>query len=100
MLMPLLFIVPPTVGWSRYKHDVFLLTCSFDFITHTWTNRVFIAYVYIFSVAVPCALIVYARVNIVPACNRYEHVQYDVGRWRADDVHCHHILYQRFADGK
>jgi r-opsin len=57
LLVPAAVACPPVFGWSRYAPEGFLTTCCFDFITLTWTNRAFVAYLYVLGFGIPCTMI-------------------------------------------
>jgi r-opsin len=70
-IIPVLATVPPVFGWSRYTLEGFLTTCSFDYITLTWSNRAFVAYLYALGFVLPCALIAFSYVCIATALHRH-----------------------------
>jgi r-opsin len=78
LVIPLLATVPPGLGWSRYTPEGFLTTCSFDYITLTWSNRAFVAYLYVLGFALPCVLIAFSYVRIATALHWRKWVLYTV----------------------
>jgi r-opsin len=81
LIIPLLVTVPPAFGWSRYTPDGFLTTCCFDYITLTWSNRAFVAYLYVLGFALPCTLIAFSYVRIATTLHRRD-IKHDALRRR------------------
>nr|QWV42667.1 ultraviolet sensitive opsin 2 [Mordella sp. CRS 2021] len=58
-VMPLLEI------WGRFTAEGFLTACSFDYLTNTFENRVFVGCIFAWSYALPMSLIIFFYSQIV-----------------------------------
>ncbi|XP_019755582.2 opsin, ultraviolet-sensitive [Dendroctonus ponderosae] len=59
VVMPILEI------WGRYVPEGFLTACSFDYLTRTFDNRLFIGAIFTFSYVIPMLMIIYFYSQIV-----------------------------------
>ncbi|ESP03843.1 hypothetical protein LOTGIDRAFT_156440 [Lottia gigantea] len=55
----------PVVGWSRYQLDGSGTTCTFDYLSTTWTNRSFILSIAFFNFVLPLCFILFAYSRIL-----------------------------------
>nr|QWV42623.1 ultraviolet sensitive opsin 1 [Trirhabda eriodictyonis] len=58
-------IFPLTEIWGKFVPEGFLTTCSFDYLTRTFNNRVFVGTIFTFSYVFPMMLIIYFYSQIV-----------------------------------
>lgn len=64
--------IPPLFGWGAYIPEGILDSCSFDYLTRSWNNRSFGAFMFFFSYFVPLGTIVYSYLFIVKAIVAHE----------------------------
>ncbi|XP_070490337.1 opsin, ultraviolet-sensitive-like [Chironomus tepperi] len=58
-------IVPFLELWSRFVPEGFLTSCTFDYLTDTFDNRMFVGTIFTFSYVIPMSLIIYYYSQIV-----------------------------------
>lgn len=58
-------VVPFIELWSRFVPEGFLTSCTFDYLTDSFDNRMFVGTIFIFSYVIPMSLIVYYYSQIV-----------------------------------
>lgn len=65
-------VLPLLEVWSRFVPEGFLTSCSFDYLTNTFDNHVFVAVIFICSYVVPMLLILYYYTQIVSQVFQHE----------------------------
>lgn len=58
-------ILPMMELWGRFAPEGFLTACSFDYLTTTFDNQMFVAVIFTFSYCIPMSLIIYYYSQIV-----------------------------------
>ncbi|XP_060520961.1 opsin, ultraviolet-sensitive-like isoform X2 [Cylas formicarius] len=58
-------VLPVTEVWGRFAPEGFLTACSFDYLTRTFDNRLFVGAIFTFSYAIPMVMIIYFYSQIV-----------------------------------
>nr|APY20493.1 ultraviolet sensitive opsin [Cucujus clavipes] len=58
-------ILPAMEAWGRFIPEGFLTACSFDYLTRTFDNRLFVATIFTFSYVFPMCSIIYFYSQIV-----------------------------------
>ncbi|XP_072397619.1 opsin, ultraviolet-sensitive-like [Diabrotica undecimpunctata] len=58
-------IFPLLEIWGRFSPEGFLTTCSFDYLTRTFNNKVFVGTIFTFSYVFPMSMIIYFYSQIV-----------------------------------
>ena len=53
------------MGWSSYRPEGLLTTCSWDYTTKTLANRLYYIYLLILGFVLPVAVLSYCYANIV-----------------------------------
>ncbi|KAF7278024.1 hypothetical protein GWI33_008944 [Rhynchophorus ferrugineus] len=57
--------LPLTEVWGRYVPEGFLTACTFDYLTRTFDNRLFVGTIFTFSYVMPMLMIIYYYSQIV-----------------------------------
>ncbi|XP_076263727.1 opsin, ultraviolet-sensitive-like isoform X1 [Rhynchophorus ferrugineus] len=57
--------LPLTEVWGRYVPEGFLTACTFDYLTRTFDNRLFVGTIFTFSYVMPMLMIIYFYSQIV-----------------------------------
>jgi r-opsin len=60
--------------WGRYVPEGFLTACTFDYLTETFDNRMFVAVIFTFSYVIPMSLIIYYYSQIVSHVVNHEKI--------------------------
>nr|APY20598.1 ultraviolet sensitive opsin [Cylas puncticollis] len=58
-------VLPVTEVWGRFAPEGYLTACSFDYLTRTFDNRLFVGAIFTFSYAIPMSMIIYFYSQIV-----------------------------------
>nr|QWV42616.1 ultraviolet sensitive opsin [Sibinia setosa] len=58
-------VMPMMEIWGRFAPEGFLTTCSFDYLTRTFDNRLFVGAIFTFSYVIPMSMIIYFYSQIV-----------------------------------
>lgn len=58
-------VVPYYEVWSRFVPEGFLTSCTFDYLTDTFDNRMFVGTLFTFSYVIPMSLILFFYSQIV-----------------------------------
>ncbi|XP_030762437.1 opsin, ultraviolet-sensitive-like [Sitophilus oryzae] len=58
-------VLPVTEMWGRFVPEGFLTACSFDYLTRTFDNRLFVGAIFTFSYVIPMLMIIYFYSQIV-----------------------------------
>nr|QWV42686.1 ultraviolet sensitive opsin 2 [Porrostoma sp. CRS 2021] len=58
-------ILPLFELWGRFAPEGYLTTCSFDYLTNTFDNQMFVGVIFTFSYVIPMSLIIYFYSQIV-----------------------------------
>ncbi|XP_050312110.1 opsin, ultraviolet-sensitive-like isoform X2 [Anthonomus grandis grandis] len=58
-------VLPAMEIWGRFAPEGFLTACSFDYLTRTFDNRLFIGTIFTFSYVIPMLMIIYFYSQIV-----------------------------------
>nr|QWV42708.1 ultraviolet sensitive opsin 2 [Lygistopterus sanguineus] len=58
-------ILPLLEIWGRFVPEGFLTSCTFDYLTDTFDNRMFVGVIFTFSYVIPMSLIIYFYSQIV-----------------------------------
>jgi len=58
-------IMPLTEMWGKFAPEGFLTACTFDYLTTTFDNKLFVAVLFTFSYVMPMSLIIYFYSQIV-----------------------------------
>lgn len=58
-------IVPYLELWSRFVPEGYLTSCTFDYLTNSFDNRMFVATIFTFSYVIPMSLIIFFYSMIV-----------------------------------
>lgn len=58
-------ILPTYEVWGRYVPEGFLTSCTFDYLTDTFDNRMFVGTLFTFAYVIPMSLILYFYAQIV-----------------------------------
>nr|APY20589.1 ultraviolet sensitive opsin [Conwentzia psociformis] len=65
-------IFPLMELWGRYAPEGYLTACSFDYLTNTFDNKLFVAAIFTFSYVLPMSMIIYYYSQIVVHVVRHE----------------------------
>ncbi|XP_059469982.1 opsin, ultraviolet-sensitive-like [Neocloeon triangulifer] len=65
-LMPLLEV------WSRFVPEGYLTSCTFDYLTDTFENKLFVFFIFIFAYVIPMSLIIFFYSQIVSQVFNHE----------------------------
>lgn len=58
-------VLPVTEIWGRFAPEGFLTACSFDYLTRTFDNQLFVGSIFFFSYVIPMSMIIYFYSQIV-----------------------------------
>jgi r-opsin len=58
-------VVPYFELWSRFVPEGFLTSCTFDYLTDSFDNRMFVGTIFTFSYVIPMSLIIFFYAQIV-----------------------------------
>jgi len=58
--------------WSRFVPEGYLTSCTFDYLTDSFDNRLFVATIFTFSYVIPMSLIIYYYSQIVSHVIQHE----------------------------
>ncbi|XP_017780168.1 PREDICTED: opsin, ultraviolet-sensitive-like [Nicrophorus vespilloides] len=58
-------VLPLLEIWGRFVPEGFLTACSFDYLTETFDNKMFVAVIFTFSYLIPMSMIIYFYSKIV-----------------------------------
>nr|QWV42703.1 ultraviolet sensitive opsin 1 [Calopteron sp. CRS 2021] len=65
-------VLPALEVWGRFVPEGFLTSCTFDYLTTTFDNRMFVAVIFICSYVIPMSLVIYFYSQIVKHVIRHE----------------------------
>nr|QWV42651.1 ultraviolet sensitive opsin 1 [Byturus ochraceus] len=58
-------VLPLTEIWGRFAPEGYLTSCTFDYLTNTFDNRLFVGSIFTFSYVMPMSMIIYFYSQIV-----------------------------------